>query len=121
MDTPVTYARLPESFVPTEECLEALNTQGVDYQISKLRNISEGGLMISTTSYIEPGSHILMRFTLPNGKDRNEVVAIGEIKHLNLPDRPDIDTTIGMGIQFRHLSTRGTQAIHELVSRHVNN
>lgn len=118
MNTPVTYAPLPQAYVPTDEALEALNPKGADYQISRLKDISEGGLMINTTSVLEPGSNILMRFTLPSDQKSSEIVAIGRVRHLNLPKKPDLEETIGMGIEFRQLSPKGSKAITNLIEKH---
>ncbi len=118
MDTPVTYTSLPRSFTPSDQAFEALHLEEANYQISKLRDISEGGLMINTTSYLEPGAQVLMKFTLPIENKESEIIAIGKVKHLDFPKDPDLEETVGMGIEFLQLPHKGSRAIAHLIAKH---
>jgi len=71
-------------------------------------NISQGGVAIRTTSALEVGTPVRLRFRLPGGKkdlDAQATVAW-------------VDRRLGMGLQFTSLDAADKAAIHEFVQAH---
>jgi uncharacterized protein (TIGR02266 family) len=71
-------------------------------------NISRGGLAIRTTSPLEPGTTVKIRFRLPGGK--KEVEADARVQWT--------DRRLGMGIQFTRIDPPDQAAVDEFVQSH---
>lgn len=71
-------------------------------------NLSRGGLAIRTTSPLEPGAQVRLRFRLPGGKRELDVEA-----RVSWSDR-----RVGMGLQFERVSPADQAAVDEFVDSH---
>jgi uncharacterized protein (TIGR02266 family) len=73
-----------------------------------LLNISRGGIAIRTTTPLETGAHIRVRFRVPGSP--SDIDAEG---HVAWHDR-----RVGMGVQFESVDSAGQTAIDEFVDAH---
>lgn len=71
-------------------------------------NISHGGLAIRTTSPLDPGTVVKVRFRLPGG--RKEIDAEARVCW--------IDRRLGMGLQFTRIEPDAQAAVDEFVQSH---
>lgn len=71
-------------------------------------NISRGGLAIRTTSPLEPGTTVKVRFRLPGGK--RDIDAEARVSW--------IDRRLGMGLQFTRLDAADQTSVDEFVQSH---
>ena len=71
-------------------------------------NISRGGLAIRTTSTLDPGTAMKVRFRLPGGK--KDVEADSRVAWS--------DRRVGMGLQFEKVESADQKAIDEFVDQH---
>ena len=71
-------------------------------------NISSGGLAIRTTSPLDPGTELKLRFRLPGTKD--EVECVARVAW--------VDRRVGMGLQFTELLEPHKTAVAEFVQGH---
>jgi uncharacterized protein (TIGR02266 family) len=71
-------------------------------------NLSRGGIAIRTTSPLEAGSRIKVRFRMPGSK--RDVDAEGRVAWS--------DRRVGMGLQFEKVDSSDQQAIDEFVDQH---
>ena len=76
-------------------------------------NISEGGLFIATVQYVQRGTPVDLRFTLPNGA---QVSAHGEVRWTREINDKTPDIFPGVGVQFIGLAPEAAQAIKEFVA-----
>jgi uncharacterized protein (TIGR02266 family) len=71
-------------------------------------NISEGGLAIRTTSPLDVGATLRLRFRVPTA--RADVDAVGRVAW--------VDRRIGMGVQFTALSAEDQATVDDFVQSH---
>jgi uncharacterized protein (TIGR02266 family) len=74
-------------------------------------NVSRGGLAIRTTSPLDPGTAIKLRFRLPSGK--NDVDCEARIAW--------VDRRVGMGAEFTSIGEADQAAISDFVQAHFFN
>lgn len=72
-------------------------------------NLSLGGLHLDKTIPIAVGTHIRLRFTLPN--DAEPVAVEGDVVSV------DNDQELGMGVKFRALSAEAASRIEHYLQR----
>lgn len=71
-------------------------------------NVSSGGLAVRTTSPLEKGTALKVRFRLPGGK--NEIAADARVAW--------VDRRVGMGLQFARVAKGDQEAIDQFVHAH---
>ena len=71
-------------------------------------NVSRGGLAVRTTSPLEPGTILKLRFRIPGGK--SDIDCEGKVAW--------VDRRVGMGIAFTWISEAHQNAIGEFVQSH---
>jgi uncharacterized protein (TIGR02266 family) len=72
-------------------------------------NVGSGGLAIRTTSPLESGSKIGVRFRIPGS--RRDVEAEGRVVWT--------DRRVGMGVQFEHVDAAGQATIDNFTETHT--
>jgi uncharacterized protein (TIGR02266 family) len=71
-------------------------------------NVSNGGVAVRTTSPLEPGTTVKLRFRLPGG--RSDVEAEAKVAW--------VDRRVGMGLQFTKVMPADQAAIDDFVQTH---
>lgn len=74
-------------------------------RVSRVRDLSQGGVFISTDSVLSQGSEIHLLFSLPEGEIRIE----GRVRYSN-PQR-------GMGVEFNRMTDADQARLKELIRR----
>ncbi len=77
-------------------------------------DISEGGLFVSTYQLLELGTHVDLRFTLPDGTEL-EVKAV--VRWVRAPRDQEADVPPGMGLQFVDLGRQEHASIGRFISK----
>jgi hypothetical protein len=73
--------------------------------VSRVRDLSAGGVFISTHEPLKQGSAIHLLFSLPEGEMRIE----GVVRYSNAGK--------GMGVEFAHMGVADRARLHELIRR----
>jgi uncharacterized protein (TIGR02266 family) len=79
---------------------------------STARNVSDGGLFISTPDPIAPGTEIELSLKLPDGEFVNITGIVRWTK-----DESDDGEPAGMGIEFETLSDENSSKVRSLISK----
>ena len=108
--------------------MEGRQSQRVDFEVSVdyesddnfftgfVRNISDGGLFISTPTPLPIGATLSVQFRIPTLSEAVTLKAVVRWLRPNSPNNPDMPA--GMGVAFKDLTPNVEKAINAFIAKH---